>query len=94
MLARATFSDYIIGLLFAAQVGVAQIPQIKEAFEAFTAGDYRTALKLYTEALDANPKSATRAAKHPGCTLQPGCGGRWQDSSLRRSPEVCKGIVT
>jgi tetratricopeptide (TPR) repeat protein len=55
MLARANFSDYIIGLLFAAQVGVAQMPQTKEAFEAFAAGAYRTALKLYTEVLDANP---------------------------------------
>ncbi|MGH7596143.1 MAG: tetratricopeptide repeat protein [bacterium] len=55
MLARANFSDYIIGLLFAAQVCVAQTPQTKEAFEAFTVGDYRTALKLYTEALDADP---------------------------------------
>ncbi|MCI0699377.1 tetratricopeptide repeat protein [candidate division KSB1 bacterium] len=55
MLARANFSDYIIGLLFAAQVCVAQTPQTKEAFEAFTVGDYRTALKLYTAALDANP---------------------------------------
>jgi tetratricopeptide (TPR) repeat protein len=55
MLARANFSDYIIGLLFAAQVCLAQTPQTKEAFEAFAAGDYRAALKLYTEALDANP---------------------------------------
>lgn len=55
MLARAKFSDYIIGLLFTAQVCLAQTPQIKEAFEAFTVGDYRAALKLYTEALDANP---------------------------------------
>jgi len=55
MLARAKFSDYIIGLLFAAPVCLAQTPQTKEAFEALAAGDYRAALKLYTEALDANP---------------------------------------
>ncbi len=55
MLARANFSDYIIGLLCTVQICLAQTPQTKEAFEAFTVGDYRTALKLYTEALDANP---------------------------------------
>ncbi|MDZ7359479.1 MAG: tetratricopeptide repeat protein [candidate division KSB1 bacterium] len=55
MLARARISDYIIGLLFAAQVGLAQTPETKEAFEAFAAGDYRAALKLYTETFNANP---------------------------------------
>jgi hypothetical protein len=52
MLARANFSDYIIGLLCTVQICLAQTLQTKEAFAA---GDYRTALKLYTQALDANP---------------------------------------
>jgi len=55
MLARANFSHYIIGLLFIAQIGWAQTPQTKEAFEVCTVGDYRTALKLYTAVRYADP---------------------------------------
>jgi tetratricopeptide (TPR) repeat protein len=48
------FSWYFITLLLAAQISPAQV-STKEAFEAFTIGDYRTALKLYTEILNSNP---------------------------------------
>jgi len=51
-LARRSFSHYIIGLLLAAQVSWAQTPPTKEAFEAFTLGDYRAALKLYAGAFN------------------------------------------
>lgn len=56
MFVCAKFSGYIIiGLLVTAQPGSAQSP----AKEAFDAGDFRTALKLYSEALDANPNDTT-----------------------------------
>jgi len=55
MLAHTNFLCYIIGLLFIAQIGRTQTPQNKEAFEAFTVGDYRAALKLYTAARRADP---------------------------------------
>lgn len=72
MLARATFSDYIIGLLFAAQVCVAQTSQTKEAFEAFTIGDYRTALKLYTDVLNVNPADTASIYYQGVCYLNLG----------------------
>jgi len=55
MLARTKFLCYIIGLLFIAPIGWTQTPPTKEAFEAFTVGDYRAALKLYTAARRADP---------------------------------------
>src|SRR5574342_212857 len=59
MLARANFSHYIIGLLLSAQLGWAQTRQTNAAFEAFTLGDYRAALQLYTEARAADPADTT-----------------------------------
>lgn len=55
MLARIIFLCYIIGLLLIVQPGWTQTPQTQRAFEAFTFGDYRTALELYTAARQANP---------------------------------------
>jgi len=55
MLAHTNFLCYIIGLLFSAEIVLAQTPQTKEAFEAITMGDYRAALKLYTAARHADP---------------------------------------
>lgn len=55
MLARASIFSYIIGLLFTVATGWPQTPHTQEAFEAFTAGDYRTALQFYLAARRANP---------------------------------------
>ncbi len=59
MLARAKFLCYIIGLLFIVPPGWVQTPQTKEAFEAFTVGDFRAALQLYTAARRADPTDTT-----------------------------------
>lgn len=55
MLAHTNFLCYIIGLLFIAQTGWTQTPPTSKAFEAFTFGDYRAALKLYTTARQTDP---------------------------------------
>ncbi|MGH7451363.1 MAG: hypothetical protein ACRENG_08480 [bacterium] len=62
---------------------MAQTPQPKEAFEAFTAGDYRTALKLYTEALDANPAD-TAAIFYQGLCYFSRLPIRFQNSAKHR----------
>lgn len=74
-LERVILKWYFISLLLTTQVCLAQVTT-KEAFEAFTLGDYRTALKLYTEALSSNPTDTSALFYQGLCYLNLGENGQ------------------